>query len=171
MLLLLLVILSSKLYFTEFITKNKLIIEIIIHTDVYIYLSLPFLYRKNLIAHNIIVTHIPICNNRYELNIGILFMKWYVVKNVRIIITLVDIAAKVHIIVKISLTLNLSILFYSFIISSNSSSFKTFTPSSIALSNFDPASSPAITKSVFLLTLPETFAPNNSNFAFISPLE
>lgn len=43
MLLLLLVILSSKLYFTEFITKNKLIIEIIIHIDVYIYLSLPFL--------------------------------------------------------------------------------------------------------------------------------
>src|SRR5262249_54649883 len=39
------------------------------------------------------------------------------------------------------------------------SSSSTVTPSSFALSSFEPASSPATTKSVFLLTLADTFPP------------
>src|SRR6185312_1355099 len=44
----------------------------------------------------------------------------------------------------------------------NPSSSVIFTLSSVALSNFDPASLPAITKSVFLLTEPETLPPASS---------
>jgi len=41
----------------------------------------------------------------------------------------------------------------------NSSSLKTFTPNFSALSSFDPASTPATTKSVFLLTDEATSPP------------
>ena len=37
-----------------------------------------------------------------------------------------------------------------------------------AFASLEPASSPATTKSVFLLTLPATFAPSASNFSFAS---
>ena len=67
---------------------------------------------------------------------------------------------------------NYSHSFYFFyIIFSNSSSLNIVTPKDLALSYFEPAASPAITKSVFLLTLPETFAPKDSNFSFIDVLD
>src|ERR1051325_4955428 len=50
----------------------------------------------------------------------------------------------------------------------NSASSITFTPSSFALSSFEPASAPARTKSVFLLTLPLTLPPRASIFAVAS---
>ena len=52
-----------------------------------------------------------------------------------------------------------------------SSSDKTFIPNSVALFNFDPALSPAITRDVFFETLDETFAPFRRRFSLISSLE
>src|ERR1017187_8766903 len=51
----------------------------------------------------------------------------------------------------------------------NSASLMIFTPSFCALSNLEPASSPASTKSVFLLTLPVTLPPSASIFAVVLP--
>src|SRR5271165_860114 len=50
----------------------------------------------------------------------------------------------------------------------NSASSMIFTPSFCALSSLEPASSPATTKSVFLLTLPLTLPPSASIFAAAS---
>src|SRR5690349_177871 len=47
-------------------------------------------------------------------------------------------------------------------------SSQTSTPSSLALSSFEPASLPATTKLVFFDTLPATFAPSASSFSFAS---
>src|ERR1022692_52475 len=49
-----------------------------------------------------------------------------------------------------------------------SASLKIFTPNSCALVSFEPASAPARTKSVFLLTLPVTLPPSASIFAVAS---
>ena len=50
----------------------------------------------------------------------------------------------------------------------NSSSFITFIPNCSALASFEPAFSPAITKSVFEVTLPVTFAPYFSKYSLAS---
>ena len=52
--------------------------------------------------------------------------------------------------------------------SKNSASLRILTPSSRAFSSLEPASAPARTKSVFLLTLPVTFPPRDSIFTVAS---